>query len=81
MPFGPNTPNHVVESKPGTVSATVGRSGSSGERCADVTASARSLPSFRCGIAEAMLSNRMWIWPVTMSGTTSAVPRYGMCTM
>src|SRR4051812_29172041 len=44
--FGAPIPNQVLTSNPGTVSPTVGTSGSTSERLAVVTAIARSLPSW-----------------------------------
>ena len=47
MPAGPHSPNHRMNSKPGTPdSAIVGTFGSWLERLADVTASARNLPAW-----------------------------------
>ena len=43
---GPNSPTHSVKSKPGiTSSATVGTSGINAERCADDSASTRTVPA------------------------------------
>src|ERR1700733_4174261 len=42
---GAPTPCHVLASKPGTDSPTVGTSGSAAERCAVVTASGRTWPA------------------------------------
>jgi len=57
VPLGAKSPNHPLKSKSGrfSASATVGTSGSSGERTFEVTASARSRPSFRNGAATGVL--------------------------
>ena len=71
---GANTANHVVASKPGTVSATVGISGALDERFAVVTAIARILPSRAIGSADGMVSNINWICPPTRSGIANCRP-------
>ena len=48
---GANTPLKVTDSKPGTVAATVGKSGSSADGSALVTAKALILPDLINGIA------------------------------
>ena len=63
------------------MSATVGRSGSSAERVAVVTASARTLPPLMCGIDAAVVSNMSCTWPPIRSVIAPAAPRYGTCTM
>ena len=59
----------------------VGRSGSSGKRFAEVTASARSLPAWICGcsgcITAKIICVSFWIVAVTAGGD----PLNGMCTM
>ena len=57
----------------------VGTSGATTERCADVTANARSLPALRCGTAVAMLSIATSSVPPSSSGIIWPLPRYGMC--
>ena len=72
----------MVMSKPGTpASAIVGRSGASFERCAVVTASARSLPAFTCGMALARLSNMNCVSPASSACVAGAPPLNGMWTM
>src|SRR5262245_22919160 len=51
--LGAPMPNHVLASKPGTNSLTVGIFGSTSERTAVVTASARSFPTLMYSIDEA----------------------------
>src|SRR6516164_684506 len=55
--FGAPTPVQKLDSYAGTNSATVGMSGSTGERVAVVTASARSLPPLTYSIDEDMVAN------------------------
>src|SRR5688572_31022549 len=54
-PFGPHMPYQWLASYPGTVSLTAGTSGRYVERFAVVTASARTLPDFTCGMLGTML--------------------------
>ena len=82
VPFGATNPNHDCTSKPATpASPIVGTSGAEGERCALVTANARSLPAFTCGNAEGMLSNITCTCPPIISVIAGALPLYGMCTI
>ena len=72
---GPKMPYHEVTSKPGSpVSATVGTSGSAGERVAVVTASGRSLPALMCGSTGVMVSNDIRIWPPSRSVASGPLP-------
>ena len=59
----------------------LGSSGIAEERFAVLTASARSLPAFTCGMYGGMLSMVTAIWPPITSASTPALPLYGMCTM
>src|SRR5450759_1652530 len=61
------------------VSATVGTSGSSGERFAVVTASARNLPALMWAIDDGKLSNVTCTWPPSRSVSIGAEPLYGIC--
>ena len=56
-------------------SAVVITSGSSGERCAAVTASAIALPPVTSGASTATSPNIMSIEPPSRSGTAAPVPR------
>src|SRR6266446_8269696 len=58
-----------------------GVSGSTSERAAVVTASARSLPALMCGVDEGVTSNITCAWPATRSVSAGVVPRYGTWTM
>ena len=72
-------PNQATASKPGSVSDSVGTSGSDGERMRLATASARSFPDFTCGSETPRLSHIMSTWPETRSASAGAVPLYGTC--
>lgn len=75
VPAGAARPNHDCTSKPGKPdSATVGTSGSSGERCALVMAMARNRPACTCGRAEGVLSNIDCTWPPSRSVMAGALP-------
>jgi hypothetical protein len=52
VPAGANTVTQMSAAKPGTALATVGSCGNTGLGCADVTASARTLPDLICGAME-----------------------------
>jgi hypothetical protein len=54
--LGAPMPNYTLASKPGKNSLTVGMSGSTSERFAVVTASARSLPVRTCSIKIAVVA-------------------------
>ena len=61
---------------PGTpASARVGTSGSSGTRAAEVTASARNLPSCTSDMAGKVSTNVVVVWPVNTATTPSLVLR------
>src|SRR5262249_11339080 len=81
VPFGPPTPYHAFASWPGTKSATVGRSGSTWERAAVVTANGRNLPALINSSDVGTLSNITCTWPLIRSVSAGAPPRYGTCTM
>jgi hypothetical protein len=55
--FGAPKPNQVLNSNPGTDSATVGMSGKASERVPVVTARARSLPALMYSIDSGRLLN------------------------
>src|SRR3990172_12554499 len=74
VPGGANMPNQFVETKPGKVSETVGRSGSKGLRFSLLMASARSLPERMYGRAEPKLMNIISTWPLTRSVRAGALP-------
>ncbi len=76
---GANVPYQPLASKPLIVSATVGSSGTAAERFALVTATARNLPDFTCGIADSMLLNISDTWPASRSIVAGAAPLYGIC--
>ena len=79
---GTTTPCQVIASKPGTpASEIVGSSGTVAERCAPVTASARSLPALIYGIAEAEVANISWACPAITSVSAGCAPLYGMCSI
>jgi len=81
VPAGAKKPYHVEMSKPGNpASANVGNSGTSGERCAVVTASAFNLPAFTCAIALARLSNMNCVSPASSACVAGAPPLKGTCT-
>jgi len=77
--FGAPMPNSALASKPGTVAATVGVSGSCAAGSVEVTASARSEPDLMCWITDGMLSKITCTWPPIRSVSASAAPRYGTC--
>ena len=74
-------PCHVLASKPGTESPTVGTSGSASERVAVVTASARTLPALMVSIDSGKGLNITCTWPPSRSVSAGAPPRYGTCSM
>jgi hypothetical protein len=75
VPFGAPMPCQVLASKPGTVSATVGRSGSACERSAVVTASARTLPALMAPIDSGSGLNITCTCPPIRSTSAGAPPR------
>ncbi|MOA34344.1 hypothetical protein D3C78_1557130 [compost metagenome] len=81
MPAGASTPYQPFTTKPGTLSATVGTSGSKGERRSPVTAMAFSLPACTCGNDVEMLSNISDTSPPSRATTAGPLPLYGTCIM
>ena len=81
VPAGAKRPNHATVSKPGSVSATAGRSGTSGERWAVVTASARTRPALMWPIAGGRLPMNIATCPPITSVSAGVAPLYGMCAM
>ena len=69
VPAGATMPYQTVASNPGSVSATVGRSGSAVARFALVMDSAFSLPVFTCGIAPGVEAKVTWMAPLMTSAT------------
>ncbi|MCY1371511.1 hypothetical protein D9M69_586610 [compost metagenome] len=57
----------------------VGVSGMAGERCGEVTASARSVPAFTCGSTPGIVVNMKSIWPPIRSVIAGPPPLYGTC--
>ena len=72
VPAGAKRPTQTPISKPGTVSATAGRSGVAAKRRSPVTPSARSRPSRACGRAEGSVSNIRSTWPARCCGRARA---------
>src|SRR5690348_11437945 len=81
VPLGATIVFQTLTSKPGTVSATVGTSGSISDLLRVVTASARNLPDRTCSIDAGRLSNITCTCPAIMSVSAGAFPRYGTCTI
>src|SRR3989442_1454967 len=82
IPRGPITPAQVITSKPVTpASATVGNSGTAGERLGPVTASPRTLPALTWGTIAGMLSNSRSICPATKPVIACCASLYGTCTI
>ncbi len=80
VPAGANTPYHVDISSPGKpASASVGTSGSSGERLGVITASGRSLPPLIWPIDDDVVSNISCALPAMRSRCAWLLPLYGMC--
>src|SRR5437899_1394008 len=76
---GTTTPCQVIASKPGTPdSELVGSSGTVAERCAAVTASARSRPPLLYGIAEADVANISCAWRAMTSARAGWEPLFGV---
>ena len=72
---GANMPYHVTFSKPGTpASATVGNSGTAGERCALPTARPFNLPLLTSGSTNGMLLKSNCTCPPSRSVTAGPVP-------
>src|SRR5688572_27321756 len=79
---GASTPYHVVNEYPGTpASATVGTSGTTDERFALVTASARTLPDLMCGTMFTGLLKPTSTSPASMAIWPAPPPRYWIATM
>ena len=78
---GPVSVVHDLISKPGSVSAIAGTSGTTGVRSFDVTPSARTFFARYCTRAPGILSKIMWTWPARRSCIAGAAPRYGTCTI
>lgn len=79
VPAGATTPVHEFDKKPAKpLSIMFGTSGSSGLRCALVTAIALTLPSLIKGRRTDVVSKVIWIWPATTSVIEGAPPLYGM---
>src|SRR5690348_7817012 len=68
-------------SKPLSVSANAGTSGSCGERLAVVTASALKRPACTCGMAGGVVENVSATSPPSSALTAGALPLYGTCTI
>src|ERR1051325_8745114 len=78
---GANTPMMDSDSYPGSVDATVGRSGVSADGSRLVTASALSLPDLMCGVTADAVENMIWFSPEINPVNAGPVPLYGMRTM
>ena len=77
---GPERPKKLSStSLPWPDSTTVGTSGASGERCADVTASGLIWPLLKNGTKAVMTSMPTGITPEIRSVVIGAPPRYGTC--
>ena len=76
---GATTANHAANSKPGSVSAIVGTSGSEAMRLGVATPSSLSFPPFTSASDTPRLSNMMSTLPATRSFSAGAEPRYGTC--
>ena len=68
---------HDADSKPGTVSATVGMSGAAGLRLAVVTATPRTIPCWIIGRVDVVSPNSTWMWPAIRSFIAGGVALYG----
>ena len=78
MPFGASITRANVASNPVySPSATVGTSGSRGERFAPETASATSLPARAWAGTDGQARKPQSTWPPITSCTAGAVPLYG----
>src|SRR5262249_40589836 len=80
-PLGSPPRSPALASSPGTKSARVGRSVSTWERAAVVTANGRNLPALINSSDVGTLSNITCTWPLIRSVSAGAPPRYGTCTM
>lgn len=79
VPVGAISPYQEFTSKPGKVSATVGRSGSAEARRSVETAIARSPPACICASAPEKLRKAKCSRRPSRSVTTGAAPWYGTC--
>ena len=80
VPAGATTASQPSMRKPGSVSATVGKSSNPGKRWADVMAIRRNLPERTnpsTGVTELIIAGSC---RTTVSWITCAVDRYGTCT-
>ena len=76
VPAGASNPYHTSVGKPSMpASFRVGTSGSSGQRVALATTSARSLPAWICGSSSTLALACIWIWPEMASVMAGAAPR------
>src|SRR6185503_17457007 len=81
VPAGAKNAVQVRSSKPEKPSSfSVGTSGSAGERCALVTAIARTRTPFTCGTAGGIEVLEICVWPATAAPTACA-GWYGTCVM
>ena len=80
-PAGVITPGQLPDTKPGTVSLSVGTSGSCGRRFGLPVAMARSLPAWMCCSATWTGRNMKSMRPPSRSVTAPAVPLYGTCSI
>ena len=81
VPVGANTAYHVTSSKPGSVSAIGGISGSATERFRPPVPSILSRPACTWVSTVGMLLNASCTRPAIKSVMPGAVPLYGTCTM
>src|SRR4051812_46169759 len=79
--LGANTPMMDSDSYPGTVAATVGNSGVSGDGSRLVTASALTLPDLIWGATAEAVANMIWFSPEINPVKAGPVPLYGIRTM
>ena len=80
VPFGAMSPIHTYASYPATPdSATVGTSGSCGDRVDPVTASGRSLPALMCPTMPAVPGIEAITCPARRSVVACPLPLYGTC--
>src|SRR5262245_35990103 len=78
VPVGASNPCIVSDSWSGKpASASVGASGSAGDRVPVVTASARNLPSCTCGTTGVSTTNAMGVCPARTDWTAGAEPLKG----
>src|ERR1700730_5844756 len=75
VPLGAEIAQMRTDSNPGTVSAIAGMSGRPGQRCGEVTPSARTVPARDCSSADGKLSKISCTLLEMMSGKAIADPR------